>query len=171
MDGNYFEKFHRRTVIDSGLGCLPLVPPHPLTTLSWGLLQEFQPVDHVTGLLCFPASCQLLPMGSSQEVGPLFKLSLANQNFCLGTSLVVQQLRILLPMEGTQVWPLVREDSTCHEDWARAQEPMHCNEKSVYHTGVAPAWGNWRKLKCCNEDLVWPEVKNKQTKKPKLRIL
>ena len=31
----------------------------------------------------------------------------------LGTSLVVQWLRILLPMQGTQVRPLVWEDPTC----------------------------------------------------------
>ena len=30
------------------------------------------------------------------------------------TSLVVQQLRILLPMQGTQVQSLVQEDSSCH---------------------------------------------------------
>ena len=32
----------------------------------------------------------------------------------LGTSLVVQWLRICLPMQGTQVQSLVREDPTCH---------------------------------------------------------
>ena len=31
-----------------------------------------------------------------------------------GTSLVVQWLRIRLPMQGTQVRALVREDPTCH---------------------------------------------------------
>ena len=31
-----------------------------------------------------------------------------------GTSLVVQWLRICLPMQGTQVRSLVREDPTCH---------------------------------------------------------
>ena len=38
---------------------------------------------------------------------------------CLGTSLVVQWLR----MQGTRVRPLVREDSTC----LRAARPMHYN--------------------------------------------
>ena len=32
----------------------------------------------------------------------------------LGTSLIVQWLRIRLPMQGTQVRALVREDPTCH---------------------------------------------------------
>ena len=39
------------------------------------------------------------------------------------TSLVAQWLRILLPMQGTQVWALVREDPTCH----RATKPMSHN--------------------------------------------
>ena len=46
-------------------------------------------------------------------------------------SLVAQWLRILLPMQGTQVRSLVREDPTCrgatkpvrHNYWARALEP------------------------------------------------
>ena len=46
-------------------------------------------------------------------------------------SLVVQWLRILLPMQGTQVWALVWEDPTCrratkpvrHNCWACALEP------------------------------------------------
>ena len=33
----------------------------------------------------------------------------------LGTSLVVQWLRIRLPVQGTRVRALVREDPTCHE--------------------------------------------------------
>ena len=36
-------------------------------------------------------------------------------------SLVVQWLRICLPMQGTQVSPLVQEDPTCHS----AAKPMH----------------------------------------------
>ena len=49
----------------------------------------------------------------------------------LGTSLVVQWLRIHLPMQRTQVWALVQEDPTCHgvakpmcrNYWACALEP------------------------------------------------
>ena len=39
------------------------------------------------------------------------------------TSLVVQWLRIHLPMQVTQVWSLVWEDPTCH----RATKPVHHN--------------------------------------------
>ena len=52
-----------------------------------------------------------------------------------GTSLVVQWLRICLPMQGTRVWALVREDPTyCgaakpvhHNYWACALEPTSHN--------------------------------------------
>ena len=37
------------------------------------------------------------------------------------TFLVAQWLRTYLPMQGTRVRPLVREDSTCH----RAIKPVH----------------------------------------------
>ena len=40
-----------------------------------------------------------------------------------GTSLVVQWLRIRLPMLGTRVRALVREDPTCHG----ATKPVHHN--------------------------------------------
>ena len=39
------------------------------------------------------------------------------------TSLVVQWIGIHLPMQGTRVWSLVQEDSTCHG----AAEPVHHN--------------------------------------------
>ena len=39
------------------------------------------------------------------------------------TSLVVQWLRICLPIQGTRVRALVREDPTCH----RATKPVHHN--------------------------------------------
>ena len=41
----------------------------------------------------------------------------------LGTSLVAQWLRIHLPMQGTRVRALVREDPTC----CGATKPMHHN--------------------------------------------
>ena len=54
---------------------------------------------------------------------------------CLGTSLLAQWLRICLPMQGTRVRALVREDPTCrgatkpvrHNYWACALEPMSHN--------------------------------------------
>ena len=50
----------------------------------------------------------------------------------LGTSLVAQWLRIHLPMQGTRVWTLGREDPTCrgatkpmrHNYWACTLEPV-----------------------------------------------
>ena len=53
----------------------------------------------------------------------------------LWTSLVAQWLRICLPMQGTRVWALVREDPTCreatkpvcHNRWACALEPTSHN--------------------------------------------
>ena len=53
----------------------------------------------------------------------------------LGTSLVVQWLRICLPMQGTWVWALLQEDPTCHgaakpvchNYWACTLEPVSHN--------------------------------------------
>ena len=44
------------------------------------------------------------------------------QNTKKRTSLVVQWIRILLPMQGTRVWFLVQEDTTCD----RATKPVVC---------------------------------------------
>ena len=45
----------------------------------------------------------------------------------LGASLVAQWLGIRLPMHGTWVRALVREDPTCHNYWACALEPVSHN--------------------------------------------
>ena len=45
------------------------------------------------------------------------------KEYIYGTSLVVQWLRICLPMQGTWVRSLVWEDPTCHG----ATKPMHHN--------------------------------------------
>ena len=78
---------------------------------------------------------------------PFFKKWLIHKE-SLGTSLVAQWLRIHLPMQGTWVRALVREDPTCgratkpmrHNYWSpRRLEPVlrskrsHCNEKPVHH--------------------------------------
>ena len=57
-------------------------------------------------------------------------------------SLVVQRLRIHLPMQGIQVWALVREDPTCcgatkpvcHNYWTCALEPLSHNYQSWHIT-------------------------------------
>ena len=52
----------------------------------------------------------------------------------LGTSLVVQCLRIHVPMQGTWVWALVWEDLTC----CRAPSPMHHSYRARAPTAPAP---------------------------------
>ena len=61
-----------------------------------------------------------------------------NSTLCSQTSLVVQWLRVCLLMQGTWVWSLVQEDSTCcgatkplhHNHWACALEPTHHSKRS-----------------------------------------
>ena len=64
------------------------------------------------------------------------------------TELVVQWLRIHLPMQGTLVWSLIQEDSTCHGGtkptyhnyWSpSALEPMFCNKRSHSNEKLQPA--------------------------------
>ena len=70
------------------------------------------------------------------------------QEAAFWTSLVAQWLRIRLPMQGTQVQPLVREEPTCrratkpvdHSYWAWALEPVLHNKRS--HCNEKPAHGN-----------------------------
>ena len=65
---------------------------------------------------------------------PLLDSSL-NLKWYSWSSLVAQWLRICLPMQGTWVWALVREDPTCrgaakpvcHNYWACALEPASHN--------------------------------------------
>ena len=98
---------------------------------------------------------------------------------------MAQWLRIHLPMQGTQVRSLVREDPTCrqatnpvrHNYWACALEPveartpqllkparleaMLCNERS--HCNEKPVHRNQRKPTRSNEDPVQPKKKKKKT--------
>ena len=63
----------------------------------------------------------LNPQFHSPEVVPSRNFSCIN--ISEGTSLVVQWLRIHLPMQGTRVRALVQEDPTCHG----ATNPVHRN--------------------------------------------
>ena len=79
----------------------------------------------------------------------------------LGTFLMVQWLRICLPMQGTQVQSLVQEDPTFlgatkpehHIYQSGTLEPKHHNE------GVALAHCNERKLAHSRENPVQPKKK------------
>ena len=91
--------------------------------------------------LCFKKENQ----GKWQEVrrnrnynlrgGRMSEKEMTRKNLALGTSLVAQWLRIHLPMQGTRVWALVREDPTCrrttkpvrHNYWACGLEPASHN--------------------------------------------
>ena len=57
-----------------------------------------------------------------REVGVVVE-KFNNKKIYLRTSLVVQWFRIRLPMQGTQVRALVREDPTC----CGATKPVHLN--------------------------------------------
>ena len=80
-------------------------------------------------ILCWHASRQLLSTSKCKAVMSLFN------NVIGGDSLVVQCLRIRLPMQGTRVRALAREYPTCrgatkpvhHNYWACALEPSSHN--------------------------------------------
>ena len=91
--------------------------------------------------------------------------------------LVVQWLRICLPMQGSWVQSLAQKDPTClraaepvshnYGTWAlepvlcnkrrhHSEKPEHCNDR------VAPAHHKWRKSPCSNEDSVQQKKKKKK---------
>ena len=82
-------------------------------------------------------------------------------------SLVIQWLRILLPIQGTRVLSLVWEDFTCqgainprHCSYrACALGPVLCNKRS--HLNEKPAHCNQRKLVHSNKDQVQPKREKK----------
>ena len=107
-------------------------------------------------------------------------------NNTVWTSLVLQWLRVHLPMQGTWTRALVWEYPTCHgatpflhhSQWAhvrRLWKPTHpramrprkgslCREQpEPRDPWGAPARRSWRQLVCGNEDLAQPEMRNKQT--------
>ena len=61
------------------------------------------------------------------------------------TSLVVQWLKICLPMQRTRVWSLVQEDPRC----CKAAKPMCHN-----YCACAPASTLWNKRSHCNEETI-----------------
>ena len=110
-----------------------------------------------------------------------------NNNIQCWSSLVVQWLRICLPMQGTWVWFLVRNSTCCgahvpqilvpcpgawelqllrpeHLEPVPHSKGGHPNERSTHATKIAPAWLNYGKPTCSNEDPDQPKI-NKQTNK------
>ena len=113
-------------------------------------------------------------------------------------SLVAQWLRIRLPMQGTRVRALVREDPTCHgatkpvchNYWACALEPASHNywahaprarapqqekplqrEACALQHRVACARRNYRKPVCSNEDPTQSKINTLKKKKiPKSKV-
>ena len=69
------------------------IPFHLVSSTTWNLLNEYTLQN-----LCIKMFIEVLFV--------ILEIS--------GTSLVAQWLRIRLPMQGTQVRALVREDPTCH---------------------------------------------------------
>ena len=90
----------------------------------------------------------------------------SNSKRYMRTSLMVQWLRICLPVQGTQVWSLVQEDSTClvatkptcHDCWSpHILEPVFCNKRS--HCIEKPLPCNYRVAPACSrEDPVQPKL-------------
>ena len=83
-----------------------------------------------------------------------------------GTSLVVQWLRIRLPMQGTWIRSLVRDDPTCHgatkpvchNYWTCALEPVSHNYWARIPQVLKPAWLEpvlHNKRSHCNEKPAW----------------
>ena len=100
--------------------------------------------------------------------------SYSNQkSMVLGASLVMQWLRVCLPMQGTRVRALVWEDPTCrgaatpmsHNYWAcvsgacapQQERPWQWEARAL-RWRVAPARCNWRKPSHRNEDPTQPKI-------------
>ena len=118
----------------------------------------------------------VLPTASLSLPGPGFYLHLANypQKVDCGTSLVVQWLRICLPMQGTWLRALIWDDftgcratkSVCHNYWAHTlQGPCSATREATamrslgITTRVGPACRNYRKPEWGSKD---PAQLNKQ---------
>ena len=76
-----------------------------------------------------------------------------------GTSLVAQWLRICLPMPGTRVRALVREDPTCR----RATKPMHHN---YWACALEPVCHNYWSLCATTTETCTPRARAPQQEKP-----
>ena len=99
-----------------------------------------------------------------------------NQNYTQRTSLVVQWLKIHLPVQRSWVWSLVQEDATCHgapkplyhNRWSlHALEPVLCskrsrrNEKHRHCNGEQPLLTATRESCVSNKDSAQSKIKSK----------
>ena len=97
--------------------------PYDLAILLWGIY----PKEMKMG--CWKDICILMFIAALLIIAKIWKQPKCpsvdewiKKMWC-GASLVAQWLRICLPMQGTRVRALVREDPTCR----RATKPMHHN--------------------------------------------
>ena len=114
------------------------------------------------------------PVGQCSEVGPLGANWVAMTGLVEAeerTSLVVQWLRICLPVQGTQVWSLVWEDPTCHKE-TKSENHSHwspCSGACALQEEKPPQWGghtpqlensphSWQLEQCSNEGPVQPKI-------------
>ena len=140
-----------------------------------GLYQAHSmPAQEIASLTLFTLAVPLKAKGIfvseswSRRLGALFAFKSPHR-----ASLVAQWLRICLPMQGTRVWALVREDPTCrgatrpvsHNNWACAsgacapqQERPRQWEASAPRWRVAPTCHNYRKPSHRNEDPTQPKI-------------
>ena len=128
-----------------GLSVLPLVTFNILLKISIGfirpfLLRAYKPNTRSCISICWSVDFSICTKWRAlQNIELLYELPCIYQEYFIRyysrMSLVVQWLRICLPMQETQVQSLVWEDSTCH----RATKPIHlnywtCALESVLHS-------------------------------------
>ena len=90
------------------------------------------------------------------------QVSCFNQKLERKASLVVQWLRICLPMQGTLVWSLVWDHDywgqVCPRACAPEQEKPPQKEAYALKLERSPAHWNQRKLTCSNEETAQPKI-------------
>ena len=110
---------------------LPVLHPSPDLSLT-----HFQALAHPSSFtqIHYPIHYPIpkLPPTPAPHPNPNTKCHLT-----LETSLLVQWLRICLPVQGTQIWSLVWESHRLRSNWACAATepaPLQCKEEFVHHS-------------------------------------
>ena len=134
---------------------------------------------------CLLTKCLILVLRQSEKCKSFFSLVMGCK--CLSISateyrcLVVQWIRIRLPVQGTRVWSLVQEDSPCrgatkpmcHSYWARVLQllkPMHletvlCSKRSHHNAQLESSLCLPQLEKACMQHWRPSATKNKLIKK------